>query len=952
MKYLNTREAFLSTINETFVNDITFGGSLFGRLVNSIIRKAKIAVNYEKVNSIANAIKIELDGLIAKGLSTADQHTLSNITSRALLDEIYNVVQSDESEQKKLYFLLDEDKEGLITQAINFLKTLPDGVKLGAGDKNTLISKLENFKELLEEIEKELGPISNDERQEADQDADYEIIEDGDDEDKIFVKTHDLLQSVVNIHNFINKKDDTNSDTSSNINSTNNEDQPEKDTTVDDTEVNNTSLSPSKKPQFNKKKPQLNSGQKELNTGQKLIGNERILNFWGFFSQINELMIGDNKELTTPNKTQNNQGHKSNRLGNEPFKVINGGKKKSEEEKNKGEYIDYQMVDDDPQNKQDTNHGDSIWDKLIKEYNKSGISEHIPMIKNLLKKSEEKNSLERKWIIRIGKQIITNTLTITKNQNLLESNSDVIATAIPKSISILSNVFISLKDNINKLGKLGEYVNQFIDNYTEIIKFSKLQTTGKHEIKLKENLFNYYIIEADTTFQPNYKVDIPVSDNEDKGVSKTDDNSDIHINKTDTDANVKLPKTVNESWSSIFKKGEENDWKLDEDEAKRAQHQFENAKFQINLVDEDGKDRIVKICNLFGKAYRCFAFPIIPSGRPNNIISNKTYQEYTYIGAGTPGVPSKDSGPGFGPWASKSVLNRFTNDISKFIEEDKYKKIFNRGTIKVTNGRDMKGNVLLEFMRDMIDETELKSYDQNRSKLLNKYFDLPAKISTVQYKEGDIKDANGVLPNSSDAIRWKNVEDSLHSLEVGSFIALNCKFQESGKEVDRIIIGQVIDFRDNKALIKWSYDTESINIAYSGAGVLSKDEQISKTVNTADVHFGLIDLSETKLLENEPFIMTFVNAKNIDRKNRGIMDTNKIIKKKYKPFKHFTNRKKNVAISILSKRDKDGNLKPIISENINTKLDNSIVTKDVLIDINDVFGDLKDKLEDKTKTIS
>jgi hypothetical protein len=50
-------------MNLSLTNDITFGGSLLGRFINSAIRKLKIGYNLTKVDGIVNAIKAELDKL-------------------------------------------------------------------------------------------------------------------------------------------------------------------------------------------------------------------------------------------------------------------------------------------------------------------------------------------------------------------------------------------------------------------------------------------------------------------------------------------------------------------------------------------------------------------------------------------------------------------------------------------------------------------------------------------------------------------------------------------------------------------------------------------------------------------------------------------------------------------------------------------------------------------------
>ena len=62
MRYLNTRDTFLTIrdfkpVNETFTNDITWGGSLLGRFINSTLRKAAAGVNALRVIKIGDEIE-------------------------------------------------------------------------------------------------------------------------------------------------------------------------------------------------------------------------------------------------------------------------------------------------------------------------------------------------------------------------------------------------------------------------------------------------------------------------------------------------------------------------------------------------------------------------------------------------------------------------------------------------------------------------------------------------------------------------------------------------------------------------------------------------------------------------------------------------------------------------------------------------------------------------------
>jgi hypothetical protein len=66
-------------------NEITFGGSLLGRLINSIVRKAKIQYNYKKVSDISSKIESELNALITEGLPQDVKQNVINYSIKYLI---------------------------------------------------------------------------------------------------------------------------------------------------------------------------------------------------------------------------------------------------------------------------------------------------------------------------------------------------------------------------------------------------------------------------------------------------------------------------------------------------------------------------------------------------------------------------------------------------------------------------------------------------------------------------------------------------------------------------------------------------------------------------------------------------------------------------------------------------------------------------------------------------
>jgi hypothetical protein len=199
--------------------------------------------------------------------------------------------------------------------------------------------------------------------------------------------------------------------------------------------------------------------------------------------------------------------------------------------------------------------------------------------------------------------------------------------------------------------------------------------------------------------------------------------------------------SVKKSWFKYFEKGEEEKWKSTEKDVKLRDDIESIEDKPIELKDGDKNDHIIKILNLFGRAYKLYATDFIPSGRPNGRISQKTMREYEYIGTQSP-TWTQDSGPGFGPWAARLPYDKWQDKITKILEDKKWRKIF--ANIKFVSeaetstetpmGGKGSGKTLFSFINDMLDNTE-GSFKKHRKEIFKKYFGVD--INVGDKKDGD-----------------------------------------------------------------------------------------------------------------------------------------------------------------------------------------------------------------------
>ena len=172
-------------------------------------------------------------------------------------------------------------------------------------------------------------------------------------------------------------------------------------------------------------------------------------------------------------------------------------------------------------------------------------------------------------------------------------------------------------------------------------------------------------------------------------------------------------------------------------------------------------DPLIAISRIFKKAHDIYFVENIPSGRKGGMVSNTTMRQYIYCGSGS--RPSADRAGEYGPWLIKSIWNQWNDGVMKIIEDQTYRKVlskinfiipgaedsFNRGKKEGTNEstrfrineaevgrenigttgnkidpRDKKshGQILLDFMNDMLDQDQQSDFSKSRRNLLKQYF--------------------------------------------------------------------------------------------------------------------------------------------------------------------------------------------------------------------------------------
>lgn len=394
----------------------------------------------------------------------------------------------------------------------------------------------------------------------------------------------------------------------------------------------------------------------------------------------------------------------------------------------------------------------NAWQKIINQFNVVEFTKKIEKIQELIKKSEEGDSVYKNWTMYIGKQLIANEQTIGKNKisfdKLISEDTNTSSYSdIPKAISLISNILLAFENNnlVNELSDASKLIKDYILYYNKLKNLypnlKKKVAETKETKLLKYDSFLSTLNESDDSNTTN------IDDQTDKITDKdnTDDASDkptddkVQDKPTDKQVEeVSDPKVIT-PFQKILDYWEKNidvkSYTIQRTEADKIKTNLDRIDEKSDGITISGIDPIIEIVRIFNRAYKLHTFHVIPTGRTGGKVSNKTFNEYTSFGGGTP----DSAGNSGGPYRNDRIFDQWENAVLKIMRNKTYQKIFRGDTvIKTDDDKVIKeaGKNLAKFMRDMLDGDDLykgKASGQGaQCKFLEKYFGYSAA------KNGDV----------------------------------------------------------------------------------------------------------------------------------------------------------------------------------------------------------------------
>ena len=262
---------------------------------------------------------------------------------------------------------------------------------------------------------------------------------------------------------------------------------------------------------------------------------------------------------------------------------------------------------------------------------------------------------------------------------------------------------------------------------------SKEEKTEEKLLLGYDRFIHRMITEADET---------ETTDKTDDEKAKTDKGPEGQTTPETGDPKKIMPKKLaNEIQDWWKKKMDLNAWVIKESEVEKIKVNLEKKLAEKkDAIVIDGMDPIMNIVRIFNRSYNLHTNNTIPGARTGGKVSRSVYNEYIPFGRSGGGEPNAQTE---GPYRHKKTFAIWNDAVIKIMGERQFQPIFNKNT-EIRVGNVLKrgaGVALRKFMTEMLDgEEPFKKGAQQ--KMLDRYF-------------GDMSDENFKgLPEAD--LSWKN----------------------------------------------------------------------------------------------------------------------------------------------------------------------------------------------------
>ena len=701
MKYLNSRDNYLKSINERRIvennnkidtsinklilenqagsgamgNEIKWGDSLLGRLINHIIRKVGVGVSIVRMQPLIARLKSEFDNIAVEAtvneLDATQKEQFALIGIFSILNKLENTILNLHIKKTPL-----SEIKALTESAIDFVEKTED-----IPDKNQLLQKLKVWKEFIDGLKLE----------------EFEEKETLDDKQSKNLYEYSIqnLRSVLNIVKIYDEMMKKKFYIVAPVLSA-----PLK---SDEVKPDQTVTAPTKKPTVEEKEQELLTKWKEeqkkqgknINPGE---GTRERIKKEAEKAVIESLLFEDNNQVG---------GVKQNPDGTVQWNFKNSSNINSVVK----QLYSYFKSDPDV-----INELDAFLKMTPEQRAESGKKRKAPIEKIY-------TLVRKKFGVNEGLESF-----LTKPELIVDKINKLYEVTVKNDVMNASDEEVKKNFENSENLVLWEKMKQELVNFNTTMRavlnpelhFGKTNVEVKSDEKTEERFITKYdkffskLNEADEVDKP----ESPIESEGDKGTPK--------------ELMVKgIVVKIQDYWS---KKMDLKAWVLDETEVDKIK---ENLEIQLATKKDSykisGIDPIINILKLFNRAYKLHTTEVIPGGRSDGAIDRATYNEYTAFGSGsTPNAISN------GPYRNKKTFNLWEDAVLDIMADRKYQPIFNPETEVIVGDKVKKGAgvALRKMMTDLLDGDNLYKGDSKDSgstqkKMLDRYF---GELSDDQFK--------------------------------------------------------------------------------------------------------------------------------------------------------------------------------------------------------------------------
>lgn len=525
--YLDLEFKYSNSINEApFVNDLPWGDTHVGRLINSFARKTKISFNKRRISGLVDRLKSVFDEMLAVGSVDIKDNTLAFIKISSLLGELTKQVNDGEDVN-----ILISTTEDLISEVTGY----------EYDNKEVMLKALNEFLSYLKSLK---NTTSKD-----DSDKDKEVSANSDELNTIKY-SKSFLQSIVNINTQIKENLVRFSGSEHGVN-------------VNFKTHFNINKFKEIKSKYEKSSPENKLGilkqlvqmcENGLDSYKSSKDKSNIDLFTQYLNKYSGILSGMMRDKNSKSdKPNDNSNVKDDKIDKEKATISTGAKSKVLEANDNGGPSNIEGNESDAKN---------AWIKVVKAYNQSGVSNYISKIESILsvKTGGDKENFKsnNKDIVNICKQVISNKTTIGKPidfESLIKESNNF--SDVSKSISLFGRVLLAFKDDIGILdayGSTGGYIKTFISSYGELEKLinvkneSLLRYDRFISINEKNEFTNEIKEKFDNIFTPEVSEHFNISDTKKGDLEKeiTKRNGDLVF--TNADPIIEIVRLFNRSW--------------------------------------------------------------------------------------------------------------------------------------------------------------------------------------------------------------------------------------------------------------------------------------------------------------------------------------------------------------------------------------------------------------------